>query len=334
MSITLQLKDTSVAAVDLDSRVKVFAVKKKDGTEVKYSVQDETLSLSLKDFSESELKEPLTFVISYETTANIIGGGDSSALTSVPERKSDPVKARVAYTTSEPQGASDWMPCHNVPYDRALWSSEFTMDQDEKLISNGALVDDHLVGNRHIMRYQTAYTIPPYLMAFGVGQFEIVSDGAPGLPVSVWHRRGLPGAHREVVGQLREMIQTYEKLVGPYPFEKYSLVLLPEFPAGGLENVSITFQAENRSTESQSSADFGLSAHELGHQWFGDYMTVETWDDLWIKEGMAQVLSEEATRAFEDANHSGRFFALDYWASQGDAIRDPALKPDDKYTTG
>lgn len=333
LTITIDLKNTSATSIDLDSRVKVFSVKR-NNADVVFSTQNNLLSLSLKDIPEAELKAPLVFTISYETTANVVGRGESSALTSVPYRSSDPVKARVAYTTSEPQGASDWMPCHNVPYDRALWSTEFSMDLDERLIANGALVDEHIASDRRVMRYQTGYTLPTYLMAFGVGHFEVVSDNVAGLPVTVWHRRGLPGSHREVVTQIRDMIKTYEGLVGPYPFEKYALVLLPEFPAGGLENASITFQAENRSTESRAASDFGLTAHELGHQWFGDYLTVETWDDLWIKEGMAQVLSEEATRSFEDANRSGRFFAQNFWASQGDAIRDPALKPDNKYTTG
>lgn len=333
--VTLRLLDSSSKQIVLESRVaKINSVTLADKSALPFTHEGGLLNIDISSLSDETRRAPLTLALDYETGANYVGDGEPSALTAVRVRESDPVKARAAFTTSEPQGASDWLPCHNVPDDRALFSIELTMPEEDRLISNGDLIYEKVAGGRRVMRYGTRYTIPTYLMAFAVGQFDVVTEKEGELPVSIWYRKGLPGVHREVLAQLRHAIRKFEKLVGPYPFEKYALVLLPEFPSGGLENVSITFQAEHRSTESRSSADYGLSAHELAHQWFGDYMTIKNWDDLWIKEGMATLLAEEATRDWEDRNRRGRLFGETFFAMSGEAMQDPELLPEQKYTSG
>ncbi|MET0594160.1 MAG: M1 family aminopeptidase, partial [Polyangiaceae bacterium] len=77
-----------------------------------------------------------------------------------------------------------------------------------------------------------------------------------------------------------------------------------------------------------------LHAHELAHQWFGDWVTVSTFDDVWIKEGMATLLAPEAQRAQRDAEKKGRLFGTDFYFSPTDAIRDRSLTGIDKYTSG
>jgi hypothetical protein len=78
----------------------------------------------------------------------------------------------------------------------------------------------------------------------------------------------------------------------------------------------------------------GLAAHELAHQWFGDLITVKTWDDVWIKEGMATLLEEELVRSHVDANGVGTLNGHAYFVADGDAIRDSSKAPKDKYDSG
>ncbi len=327
--------DASQKMLILNSSVaEVHSVKLFTGAALPYTIASDLLQVDLSSLTSKERQGEIQVTIAYEGDANALPNGEPSAITSVPARAGDPVKSRVVYTTSEPLGADNWMPCHNVPSDRALFSSEFTMPASETLISNGDLKLNQVASGVRTMKYETKYSLPSYLMAFAVGEFTTATAYHNGLPVSMWARKGLTADFQGMLNATIHAIAHYESLLIPYPFEKYAIVLLPEFPAGGVEHASITFQAENRTTQSVLSSDTGLMQHELGHQWFGDFVTVEGWDDLWIKEGMATLLAEESSRDVEDENGTNRLFGRNFGVSEGDAIRDPSLAPDDKYTSG
>lgn len=255
------------------------------------------------------------------------------ALRLIPHRKGDPIPGRTAYTLSEPQGAREWMPCHDTPDDRALFSAEFEMPKHETLIANGDLESDTISGDARTMRYRTAYTLPTYLMAFAVGDFVSVAHHHKGVPVKIFARPGLPVDYEGVLKNIVEQMGIFEKLLVPYPFEKYALVILPD-TTSGMEHAGITFQGEIRSTQGLVGHDYSLTAHELAHQWFGDLVTIKTWDDLWIKEGMATLLAEEAQRRFEDENGAQRLFGLNFDVTEGEAIRDTTIPPNEKYNDG
>ena len=263
----------------------------------------------------------------------------SGNLTLVSPRETDPVKSRVAYTTAEPLGAATWMPCHNTPNDRALFRAEFSMPADESFIANGRLEFDRVRNKKRSMRYSTEYSLPTYLMAFAVGQLQWTTTNLGKLPVSVVHRRGATVNADSQLKALTTLIPYFEKKLVPYPFEKYALVLLPEFGAGGIEHAGITFQAEHRSTDARVASDFGLTAHELAHQWFGDLVTVASWDDLWLKEGMATFLSADAMKFWDRSLEQSSDEVSDFGAAafgfvNGEAARDPNLSPGQKYNSG
>jgi hypothetical protein len=259
------------------------------------------------------------------------------SLSAVAPRLGDPATGRVAYTASEPLGVAEWMPCHNDPSDRARVSVTFDVPPGEALVANGTVTGDvPLDGGGRRVTYATAYALPTYLMAFAVGGLEAERAQAGALPLAVWHRAGVGGDYAGVLGELARLVPLYEGLLGvAYPFEKYELVLLPEFRFGGVEHAGITFQKEEISTNPyETKADLLVTAHELAHQWFGDLVTVKTWDDLWVKEGMATFLQHEGTRLYLDESGAGPLNG-DLWQPfDGYAIRDVALPPPAKYTPG
>ena len=302
-----------------------------------------TLSIAKWDLPPAAQKagSALRLDIDYVAAANTArpehaGSQLRSTLHAVAERADDPVAARVFYTTAEPLGAATWMPCHNVPSDRAVFKSTFTMPQQERLIANGRLASDRIdaATEQRSMSYQTDYDLPTYLMAFAVGEFQVTEVQHGSLPVSLWARKGLRFDSTSMIQAVVTMIEQMEERLIKYPFEKYAVVLLPQFPAGGIEHASISFQTENRTTDAAMRADYSLTAHELAHQWFGDYVTVATWDDLWVKEGMATMLGAEAMHAFEDKNRTGVLPGAGFGFVQGEAMRDRALPPGAKYTSG
>jgi aminopeptidase N len=280
---------------------------------------------------------PLALVVDYEA-APAYDAYDSPALIEVPTRVGDTIGTRLVYTFSEPQGARQWLPSHDDPADRALFSVELGVAEGESLIANGDLVSDMpAAAGGHRVRYATSYPLPTYLMAFAAGPFEVASapPSGSGAPLSVWHRPGLPGDYYVLLAEIARLRTLFESLTGtPYPFEKYALVLLPNFPAGGEEHAGITFQGETISSRPSLLSDLSLTAHELGHQWFGDLITVATWDDLWLKEGMATLLACEGTRQSALAPGAGPYGGDCLGVREGEAVRDPALAPADKYTSG
>ena len=183
------------------------------------------------------------------------------------------------------------------------------------------------------MKYQTLYTIPTYLMAFAISDFEVESAMTSGVPVSIWHRRGLQGEYGPVLDELVAMLQRFEQLLGPYPFEKYALVHIPMLPATGIENAGITFQIEGVGSTAMG-GELVISAHELAHQWVGDLVTIKSWEDLWVKEGMATLLQSEGVRVHSDTDGPLTLNGDDFYAVEGEAIRDTSLAPGENYTSG
>ena len=331
VDVTLSPAGDGTDTVVLQSAVtEVTGVRLAGGSDLPFSTDEATQELRVDVSSLPGVTGDavITLAIDYETEP-------SSSFLAVLGRKGDPLKdIRVLATMSEPQNAQNWMPCHDVPADRALFSIDMGMAGAETMIANGDLVADEPGddGSRR-MKYQTGYTLPTYLMAFAISDFEVKNATTSGVPVSIWHRRGLPGEHEAVLEELVGMIAHIEALLGPYPFEKYALVHVPMLPASGIENAGITFQAEGAGATTMG-AELTLTAHELGHQWFGDLVTLESWDDVWIKEGMASLLEQEATRGHTDKDGPLTLNGDYLWVMEGDAIRDTSLAPADKYNSG
>lgn len=326
-TVKIQLSpNDDIKAIELDSSVEIKAVRIEGEGDVEFQVQPEKrLWISLSD-ADIEKGKPIVVSIDYEAAP-------SEHLRPIGERNSDPLTIRALHTDSEPLGARDWMPVREDPSDRAYFSVRMRMDPKESLISNGTLVRDEQAGSSRTMRYETAYPLPTYLMAFAVSEFEAESTKLGDLPIEIWHRKGLTGDYATMLKELSRMTDDMQKLVGPYPFERYALVLLPGHMAG-MENAGITFQTETRSTALTLSKDAHLTAHELAHQWFGDLVTMKTYDDAWIKEGLATLFEQELQRKYTDTTNAGTLNGNSFYVFDGYAIWDPDKPPQDKYDSG
>ncbi|WP_437967145.1 M1 family aminopeptidase [Sorangium sp. So ce260] len=329
VAMTLLPGDEGLRSLRLDSAVaEVKAVRLAGGADLPYTVDAElgALRVDVSRVPGIAADRAITLEIDYEAAG-------SEALRPIPAHRGDPAASRAVYTVSEPLNAALWMPCHNTPEDRAVFSIDLGMDAQETMIANGTLVSDEQGASGRRMKYATDYTVPIYLMAFAVGDFEVESTMKGSLPVSVWHRRGAAGDYGRLLDEVVRSIGVFEGLLVPYPFEKYAVVLLPELN-GGIENLGISFQSELASTAPTSFEDLRLTIHEIGHQWFGDLVTVKSWDDLWIKEGMATLLSHEGARVYLDESGEGTLNGDAFTAVEGQPIVAPDRAPEDKYTSG
>jgi len=194
---------------------------------------------------------------------------------------------RITYTLSEPFSAKTWFPCKQVLTDKADSAYIFiTTDTSLMAGSNGLLTGiTPLPGGRQRFEWKTSYPIAFYLLSFTVADYRDYSIYAylgnnDSLLIQnyIFDINDFLEVNRGDIDATADMIELYSGLFSIYPFhhEKYGHCYAPM--GGGMEHQTMT---------TLSSFNFSLVAHELGHQWFGDYVTCATWQDIWINEGFA-----------------------------------------------
>jgi aminopeptidase N len=313
--IELALTPGAPRIVELDAAVDVGAVRVADDDVPFVRLADDTLRIDLAAIAGDA---PLTVTVDYHARTSDQPGGPP--LTAAREG------GRVIYTIAEPDRGKGWLVGNHDPSDRAAFAVELTVAAGEDVVANGLRVFDQVSGDQRTVRYEMAEPLPTYIMAFAAGALEHASrDGS--VPLEIWWPTGADVTVDPTFDLLDRQLTTLEALLGPYPFERYGIALLPGFP-GGMENAGISFLAYYGIENER------LNAHELAHQWFGDWVTMHSLDDAWIKEGMATLLEVELTAepapGFAVPSLQGQAF--------GNFKREPILDRNlvgiDRYTAG
>jgi len=216
-------------------------------------------------------------------------------------------RARVIWTQGEATETRAWVPTYDAPDDKATWEFLVTADSDQKVLSNGRLVDVTPVngGKQKVWHWQQEQPASTYLYSVVVGPFAVLADQWRGVPVDYWVYPDTVVAGWRTFGETPSMIELYSQLLVPFPWAKYDQSAIPDFTYGGMENVSATTQTDealhSQGDEPEQSGR-GLAAHELAHQWFGDLTTTADWAEAWLNEGMAtymESVEREKTRGWD-----------------------------------
>ncbi|HEX3674506.1 MAG TPA: M1 family metallopeptidase [Rhizomicrobium sp.] len=208
-----------------------------------------------------------------------------------------------AFTQFESIDARRAFPGFDEPGFKATFDVSVTAPVADKVIANTPVVSDTGAGNG-MMRwtFQTTKPLPTYLIALAVGPLDIVDMGD--IPANQYrdhplHLRGI--AARGMGPKLQyalsltpSVIQALEAYYGiGYPFQKVDILAVPDFAAGAMENAgAVTFREQLLLMDAnapldQKRASLSVQAHELAHQWFGDFVTPAWWDNIWLNESFA-----------------------------------------------
>lgn len=191
-----------------------------------------------------------------------------------------------AYVAAEPSGNSTWMPVNEHPSDKATYSYAITVAEPYVAAANGVLQDtiSHGDGTRTFI-WNSTYPMASYLATVGIGEFDIeTSIGPNGLPIRDYFERDIPQDVRADFARTGEMLELFNELVGPYPFEVTGVIV---------HDIDFGFALETQTMSVFGSGftDEYVVAHELAHQWFGNSVGLTCWQDLWLNEGFATYLS-------------------------------------------
>ncbi|MCD0490125.1 HEAT repeat domain-containing protein [Pedobacter sp. MC2016-14] len=199
------------------------------------------------------------------------------------------------WTQGETESSSTWFPTIDKPNQKTTSEISMTVPSKYVTLSNGKLFKQ--VKNTNSTRTDTwKMELPhaPYLFMMAVGNFKIYRDKYKEKEVNYYLEPAYAPYAKQIFGTTPEMITFYSKILGvDYPWNKYSQIVARDYVSGAMENTTATLHGEYVQRTAREMLDENFSqaestiAHELFHQWFGDYVTAESWSNLTVNESFA-----------------------------------------------
>ena len=186
------------------------------------------------------------------------------------------------FVAGEPSGSAGWFPLNEHPLDKATYSFIITVQEPFEVAANGLLqeVIENGDGTRTYL-WEHAFPMANYLVTVGVADFDIESETGPnGLPVRNYFHNGVSQRVRDDFDDQVAMLEFFESIFGPYPFEVYGVIVHDLDFGFALETQTLSVFGTGFTNET-------VVSHELAHQWFGNSVTLTNWRDIWLNEGFA-----------------------------------------------
>ena len=201
------------------------------------------------------------------------------------------------WTQGETEANSVWFPTIDSPNERLTQELKITVQEKYKTLSNGALIFSNYNGDGTRTDYwRQELPHAPYLVMMAIGDYSVVSDSWENannedIAVDYYLEAEYAPYAKDIFGNTPEMLTFYSEVLGfPYPWDKYSQVIVRDFVSGAMENTSAVIHGDFLNATDRELLDGdneAVIAHELFHHWFGDLVTCESWSNLPLNESFA-----------------------------------------------
>jgi aminopeptidase N len=287
--------------VELDAKgmdiKEVAIVKGTARTKLKYDYDGMTLKVMLDKTYKGG--EAYTVYIDYTAKPNefkVKGSAaisDAKGLYFINEKGEDKTKPTQIWTQGETEGTSVYIPTIDRPNQKTTQEFYLTVPSKWLTLSNGKLMSQKPAANGLRTDYwKMDLPHAPYLFFIGAGDFAVVKDTWKGKDVWYYVDKEYESTAKKIFGLTPEMMTFFSKITGvEYPWVKYSQMTAHDYVSGAMENTTATLHQEGAQQDARELTDGngweGTIAHELFHQWFGDYVTTESWSNLTVNESFA-----------------------------------------------
>lgn len=248
--------------------------------------------------------EQYTVYISYTAKPNEYKGKGSAAITDakglyfINPTGAEKDKPTQIWTQGETEATSVWVPTIDKPNQKTTDEIYMTVPAKYVTLSNGKLMSQKTNADGTRTDYwKMDLPHSPYLFFMGVGDYAIIKDKYKDKEVSYYVEKEYAPVARKIFGKTPEMIALYSKLTGvEYPWVKYSQITGRDYVSGAMENTTATLHSDVAQQDARELTDGNrweeVIAHELFHQWFGDYVTTESWSNITLNESFATLGSQ------------------------------------------
>ena len=306
--VTLDAKNFDITAVTFDGK----------SEPLKYDYNNEQLVVRLgRTYTRTEeFKIAITYVAKPDERESI---GGSAAITQdkglyfINADGADATKPKQIWTQGETESNSFWFPTVDKPNERCTQEMYITVDNQYKTLSNGIMVSSKKNADGTRTDYwKMDKPHAPYLFMMAIGEYAVVKDKWRGIDVDYYVEPKYEPYARDIYPYTTEMLEFFSTKLGyPYPWSKFSQVVVRDYVSGAMENTTAVIfgefmQKNKRELLDEHMTNEKVVAHEMFHQWFGDLVTTESWSNLTLNEGFAnysEYLWLEHKHGRETADH-------------------------------
>ena len=311
----------------------VNSVKLADGKALQYKLDADKETLTVELDRAYQPNQTVSIVIDYRSGkpkgGSPVGG---AALTFIKPNDRDANRPRQIWTQGQPENNRYWFPSFDHPSDFRTTELRATVEKPFTVISNGVLVSTkENKDNTRTFHWKMDIPYTNYLTSVIVGEYAAIEGKYQDVPVISYVYPNEVAEGRATTGRLPQMVAAFSEITGlKYPYNKYAQTMVKDF-GGAMENITATTMTDTiiqdeRALLTGDTED--IQAHELAHQWFGDYVTCRDWSDIWLNESWAtfmEVVWEEKSDGREEALLQNKEHQDAYFSTWRQGTRRPVV---------